>query len=85
MKLTVLGGGGARIPALVRAVVGERPTRFDRIDLFEPSPARRTSLGGLSVELAGALGSPDTVRLVDDVAEALTGADYVFSGTRVWP
>jgi 6-phospho-beta-glucosidase len=83
VKLTVLGGGGARIPALVRAVVGERPTKFDRIDLFEPSPARRASLGRLSVELAGALGSPGTVRLVDDVAEALTGADYVFPAVRV--
>ncbi|MGO9661413.1 MAG: 6-phospho-beta-glucosidase [Acidimicrobiales bacterium] len=83
MKLTVLGGGGARIPALVRAVVGDRPTTFDSIDLFEPSRQRRASLGRLSVELAAALGHPGTVRVTADVAEALTGADYVFSAVRV--
>jgi 6-phospho-beta-glucosidase len=83
MKLTVLGGGGARIPALVRAIVGDRPTTFDRIDLFEPSPERRASLGRLSVELAAALGHPGTVRVTADVAEALSGADYVFSAIRV--
>jgi 6-phospho-beta-glucosidase len=83
VKLTVLGGGGARIPALVRAVLGDRPTKFDRIDLFEPSAERRASLGRLAVELATPLGYPGTVRLVDAVAEALTGADYVFSAVRV--
>lgn len=83
MKLTVLGGGGARIPALVRAIVGDRPTTFDRIELFEPSPERRASLGRLSVELAAALGHPGTVRVTADVAEALSGADYVFSAIRV--
>ncbi|MGA3215558.1 MAG: 6-phospho-beta-glucosidase [Acidimicrobiales bacterium] len=83
MKLTVLGGGGARIPTLVRAVVGDRLTPFDRIDLFEPAQDRRESLGRLSVELAGALGYPETVRVTADVEEALTGADYVFSAVRV--
>lgn len=83
MKLTVLGGGGVRIPALVRAVVGGSAATFDRIDLFEPDPTRRASVGRLSVELAAALGSPDTVRITDDVEEAVTGADYVFSAIRV--
>ncbi len=83
MKLTVLGGGGARIPALVYAVVGDRATTFDRIDLFEPDPQRRASLGRLSMELAAALGHEDTVGVTADVEEALSGADYVFSAVRV--
>jgi 6-phospho-beta-glucosidase len=83
MKLTVLGGGGVRIPALVRAVVAGRPTAFDSIDLFEPDPVRRETLGRLSVELATALGRPGVVSVTDDVEEALTDTDYVFSAIRV--
>jgi 6-phospho-beta-glucosidase len=83
VKLTVLGGGGARIPALIRAAVGDHPTPLDRIDLFEPDESRRASIGRLSTELATALGYPDTVHVTDDVEEALTGADYIFSAIRV--
>jgi len=83
VKLTVLGGGGVRIPALVRAVVGDRPTPFDRIDLFEPDQLRRTTIGRLASAAATALGYPDVVNVTDDVEQALTGADYVFSAIRV--
>jgi 6-phospho-beta-glucosidase len=83
VKLTVLGGGGVRIPALIRAVVGGRPTTFDRIDLFEPDEHRRASVGRLSVELAAALGRPETVGVTGDIEEALTDTDYVFSAIRV--
>ena len=31
MKLTVLGGGGVRMPGFVRAVLAGRPDTFDRI------------------------------------------------------
>jgi 6-phospho-beta-glucosidase len=99
MKLTVLGGGGVRIPALVRAVVGGRaaaggpgaggpgaggaPGAIDQVDLFDPSPLRRDSIGRLSVELAASLGYPERVRVLADPEQALTGADYVFSAIRV--
>jgi 6-phospho-beta-glucosidase len=83
MKLTVLGGGGVRIPALVRAVIAGRPTAFESIDLFEPDPVRRETLGRLSVELAAALGRPGVVSITGDVEEALTDTDYVFSAIRV--
>jgi 6-phospho-beta-glucosidase len=91
MKLTVLGGGGVRIPALVRAVLGgpvpgdagTGRAAIDRIDLFEPDARRRESTGRLSAELAAALGHPDAVRVTADAEEALTGADYVFSAIRV--
>lgn len=83
MKLAILGGGGVRIPALVRAIAGDPATVFDRIDLFEPALDRRVSIGRLSVELASALGKPGTVSVTDDVEAALTDADYVFSAIRV--
>jgi len=83
VKLTVLGGGGVRIPALVRAVIGGRPIRFDQIHLFEPDATRRALVGRLAVEMAAASGHPDTVSVTDDIEAALTGADYVFSAIRV--
>ena len=36
MKLSILGGGGVRMPAFVRAVLAGRPGAFDQICLFEP-------------------------------------------------
>lgn len=82
MKLTILGGGGVRIPALIRAIVGGSE-RFESIDLFEPDALRRRSVGRLSVELAAALGRAGAVHVTDDVEEAITGADYVFCAIRV--
>ncbi len=83
MKLAVLGGGGVRMPAFVRAVVAGRAHRFERIALFEPDATRRASIGRLCVEIAAALGAPETVTVTEDVEEAVTGADYVFSAIRV--
>ncbi len=83
MKLAVLGGGGVRIPAFVRAVVAGPARRFDQIALFEPNGTRRASTGRLCAEIAAALGAPETVTVTEDVEEAVTGADYVFSAIRV--
>jgi 6-phospho-beta-glucosidase len=83
MKLAILGGGGVRIPAFVRGVLASRPEAFGEICLFELDTVRRETTGRLAVELAGALGHPGVVTLTADVAEAFTGADFVFSAIRV--
>jgi 6-phospho-beta-glucosidase len=83
MKLAILGGGGVRMPAFVRAVLASRPGAFDEICLFEPDSARRDTICRLAAELAVVLGHPDVVRVSADAAEAFTGADYVFSAIRV--
>jgi 6-phospho-beta-glucosidase len=83
VKLTILGGGGVRMPAFVRAVLTSRASAFDEICLFEPDTLRRETTGRLAVELATALGHPDVVRLTADPQQALTGADFVFSAIRV--
>jgi len=83
MKLTILGGGGVRMPAFVRAVLATRPEAFGEICLFEPDRTRRDTICRLAVELAARLGHPGTVRVTGDAAEAFTGADYVFSAIRV--
>jgi 6-phospho-beta-glucosidase len=83
VKLTILGGGGVRMPAFIRAVLASRPGAFDEICLFEPDPGRRDTICRLSRAVAVALGHPDVVTVTPDAAEAFTGADYVFSAIRV--
>src|ERR1022692_3459056 len=83
MKLAILGGGGVRMPAFVRAVLASRPGTFDEICLFEPDSVRRDTICRLAAELAVVLGHPDVVRVTADPADAFTGADYVFSAIRV--
>jgi 6-phospho-beta-glucosidase len=83
VKLTILGGGGVRMPAFIRAVLASRPGTFDEICLFEPDPGRRDTICRLSRAVAVALGHPDVVTVTPDAEEAFAGADYVFSAIRV--
>jgi 6-phospho-beta-glucosidase len=83
MKLTVLGGGGVRMPAFVRAVLVGGAHHFDQICLLEPSEYRRDTIGRLAVELAAALGRPGAVTVTADATQAFAGADFVFSAIRV--
>jgi 6-phospho-beta-glucosidase len=83
MKLSILGGGGVRMPAFVRSVLAGRPGMFDEICLFEPDEIRRTTTARLACELAEVFGRPGAVTVTADAAEAFTGADYVFSAIRV--
>jgi 6-phospho-beta-glucosidase len=82
-KLAILGGGGVRMPAFIRAVLASRPGAFDEICLFEPDQGRQETTCRLSTAVAAALGHPDVVTVTADAAEAFTGADYVFSAIRV--
>ncbi len=83
MKLGILGGGGVRMPAFVRAVLSGPGTAFGEISLYEPDAFRRDTTGRLAVEIAGALGRDGVVSVTPDVEEAFTGADFVFSAIRV--
>jgi 6-phospho-beta-glucosidase len=83
MKLTVLGGGGVRVPAFIRGLLSSRVAVFDEICLFEPDELRRKTTGRLSVELAGTLGRPGAVQLTADAEQAFASADFVFSAIRV--
>src|SRR5262245_52324416 len=83
MKLSILGGGGVRMPAFVRSVLAGRPGAFDEICLFEPDASRRATTARLASELAGVFGVPGAATVTADPAEAFTGADYVFSAIRV--
>lgn len=83
MKLAILGGGGVRMPAFVRAVLTTRPGAFSEICLLEPDPARRDTICRLAAGIAAELGQPGVVTVTADPVAAFTGAAYVFSAIRV--
>jgi alpha-galactosidase/6-phospho-beta-glucosidase family protein len=83
MKLTILGGGGVRMPAFVRAVLATRPAAFSEICLLEPDAGRRDTICRLAEGIAAALGQPGMVTVTADPEQAFTGAGYVFSAIRV--
>jgi 6-phospho-beta-glucosidase len=83
MKLAILGGGGVRMPAFVRALLSSGANVFDEISLFEPDPFRRETTARLAVELACVLDHPGTVSITAEPEEAFSDAAFVFSAIRV--
>lgn len=84
MKLTILGGGGFRVPLVYKALLADRsPERVTEVRLFDVDRQRLDVIGTVLGELAA--GSPDAPRVVvtDDLPTALTGTDFVFSAMRV--
>ncbi|HEY0539217.1 MAG TPA: 6-phospho-beta-glucosidase [Actinoallomurus sp.] len=84
MRLTVLGGGGFRVPLVHRALLADRGKgRVTEIVLYDLDRDRIAVIGQV---LAGqAAGVPDAPRITvtTDLDEALTGTDFVFSAIRV--
>ena len=78
MRLTILGGGGFRVPLIYRAIVAAPACPIDEVVLFDDDPGR------LAV-IASVLEPHSTVRIriTDSLLEALTGTDVVFSAIRV--
>ena len=68
MKLAVLGGGGVRMPAFVRAVLAGGANIFDEISLFEPDPVRRQTTGDWRSRSPASLATQDVVTQTADPA-----------------
>ncbi|MYS19217.1 6-phospho-beta-glucosidase [Streptomyces sp. DvalAA-14] len=83
MRLTILGGGGFRVPLVYRALLGD-PT-VTEVVLYDTDPRRLRVVGAVLDTLrAGPSGAPaPSVRLAADLDDALRGADFVFSAIRV--
>lgn len=86
MKLTVLGGGGFRVPLLYRALSTEQDApEVEDLVLYDVDPTR---LRRIAAVLEGLAASPGVVRrprvhLSTDLVAAVGGADFVFSAIRV--
>ncbi|MEU9442919.1 6-phospho-beta-glucosidase [Streptomyces sp. NPDC048304] len=84
MKLTILGGGGFRVPLVYGALLTDRAEgRVTRVVLHDLDAGRLSAVTRvLGEQAAGVPGAPE-VTATTDLDEALRGADFVFSAIRV--
>jgi 6-phospho-beta-glucosidase len=88
MRLTVLGGGGFRVPLVYRALLedeGDEAGRITELVLHDTDSSRlRAVTAVLAHQTARHRGRPaPAVQATTDLDEALRGADFVFSAIRV--
>ncbi|MFD7922668.1 6-phospho-beta-glucosidase [Streptomyces sp. NPDC059740] len=87
MRLTVLGGGGFRVPLVHRALLDDRGDPAGRVSELVLHDTDRQRLDAIRVVLAHQAahhpGPAPTVRTTTDLDEALRGTDFVFSAIRV--
>lgn len=84
MRLTILGGGGFRVPLVYGELLRDRGEgRVTRVALHDVDGARLTAITRVLADQAA--GEPDAPEVVatTDLDEALRGADLVFSAMRV--
>lgn len=83
MKLTVLGGGGFRVPLVYRALLGA-DTAVTRLVLYDVDRSRLETIGAVLEQVRRTDGRPGPeVELSTDLPQAVGGADFVFSAIRV--
>lgn len=83
MKLTILGGGGFRVPMVYRALLASETLTVDELWLYDIDPDRleliSSVLAGLSAQSERWL----NVRCTTVLEEAVSDADFVFCAIRV--
>jgi 6-phospho-beta-glucosidase len=84
MRLTILGGGGFRVPLVHRALLADRRrTGITELVLHDVDPQRLDAIGRvLAAQARDVPGAPALVTTTD-LDEAVTGADFVFCAIRV--
>ncbi|MDH6626296.1 6-phospho-beta-glucosidase [Streptomyces sp. LBL] len=84
MKLTILGGGGFRVPLVYGALLGDRGEgRVTQVVLHDLDPQRLSAVTRVLAEQAAGVPDAPEVSATTDLDEALRGADFVFSAIRV--
>ncbi|MFI7272936.1 6-phospho-beta-glucosidase [Streptomyces sp. NPDC049879] len=90
MRLTIIGGGGFRVPLVYRALLTQTATgdaRCTEVTLYDTDPLRARVIASVlarQAEEASEAGLPDppAVRVAGDLDDALRGTDFVFSALR---
>ncbi|MGX6603378.1 family 4 glycosyl hydrolase [Micromonosporaceae bacterium Da 78-11] len=82
MRLTILGGGGFRVPLVYGALVAA-PSPITEVVLHDVDPARLAAIGRVLAAQARDVPHAPRVTVTTDLTEALTGAGFVFSAIRV--
>ena len=84
MKLTIVGGGGFRVPLIYGALLDMAPRlRFDEVVLHDIDAGRLQRIGSVLDGLTEERGDRLPVRTTTDLSDAIEGADYVFCAIRV--
>ncbi|WP_281360635.1 family 4 glycosyl hydrolase [Lentzea indica] len=84
MRLTILGGGGFRVPLVHRALLSDRGEgRITELVLHDLDPGRLAAIGHVLAQQEQGVLDPPLITTTTDLDEALTGADFVFSAIRV--
>ncbi|WBO62644.1 6-phospho-beta-glucosidase [Streptomyces camelliae] len=84
MKLTILGGGGFRVPLVYGALLTDRGEgRVTEVVLHDLDDSRLYAVARVLAEQASTVADAPTVTATTDLDEALRGADFVFSAIRV--
>lgn len=84
MRLTVLGGGGFRLPLVYGALLGDHAAgRVTDVVLHDVAPARLAAVARVLADQAAGVADAPRVTVTTDLDEALRGADFVFSAIRV--
>lgn len=84
MKLTILGGGGFRVPLVYGALLQDRhEPRIDQVSLYDVDPARLEAIRNVLAQMADGSAHAPAVAISTDLGEALAGAHFVFSAIRI--
>ncbi|MCZ0985747.1 6-phospho-beta-glucosidase [Streptomyces diastatochromogenes] len=84
MKLTILGGGGFRVPLVYGALLTDRAEgRVTEVVLHDLDDSRLYAVARVLDEQASTVDDAPRVTATTDLDEALRGADFVFSAIRV--
>lgn len=83
MKLTVIGGAGARSPMLLKSLAAEAsPLNLTTLVFLDDDPVRRRAFGPLLTEAARRLRPEMDFSVTGDERAALQDADYVITTIR---
>ncbi|MFC7843641.1 6-phospho-beta-glucosidase [Streptomyces sp. NPDC001046] len=84
MKLTILGGGGFRVPLVYGALLTDHAEgRVTRVVLHDLDAGRLSAVTRVLAEQAAGVPDAPEVSATTDLDEALRGAGFVFSAIRV--
>ncbi|MBV9024639.1 MAG: 6-phospho-beta-glucosidase [Streptomycetaceae bacterium] len=87
MKLTILGGGGFRVPLVYRALLADSasgsPGACEELVLYDIDRARLKVIASVLAAQAGGMARAPMVRIAESLDDALRDTDFVFSAIRV--
>ncbi len=84
MKLTLLGGGGFRVPLMVRTLLKDSSDqRVRSLTLWDQNSERLHTMERIVRAMTESVPHAPSVRVATDLRDAVRGADFVFSAIRV--